>query len=85
MANSVGTEPLTTDHRKYHITHVRAIVNHHREIHAPHIESTPLSQVRVANVDQGLFAWVLGGTRIRYHYRGGGGASYRVPNGIPLH
>ncbi|TFK74567.1 AAA-domain-containing protein [Pluteus cervinus] len=53
IANSVGTEPLTTDDWE--------II----EIHASHVESTLLSQVRVAKVGQEIDVWVLGRTRVR--------------------
>ncbi|KIM45052.1 hypothetical protein M413DRAFT_441700 [Hebeloma cylindrosporum] len=52
-ASSVGTEPLTSDDWE--------II----EIHASHVESTLLSQVRVAKVGQEIDVWVLGRTRVR--------------------
>ncbi|KAJ7594598.1 P-loop containing nucleoside triphosphate hydrolase protein [Mycena floridula] len=52
-AKSVGTEPLTAD--DWDII----------EIHASHVESTLLSQVRVAKVGQEIDVWVLGRTRCR--------------------
>ncbi|PPQ98400.1 hypothetical protein CVT24_004079 [Panaeolus cyanescens] len=52
-AKSVGTEPLTSDDWE--------II----EIHASHVESTLLSQVRVAKVGQEIDVWVLGRTRVR--------------------
>ncbi|KAK0454604.1 P-loop containing nucleoside triphosphate hydrolase protein [Armillaria borealis] len=52
-AKSVGTEPVTADDWE--------II----EIHASHVESTLLSQVRVANVGQEIDVWVLGRTRVR--------------------
>lgn len=52
-AKSVGTEPVTADDWE--------II----EIHASHVESTLLSQVRVANVGQEMDVWVLGRTRVR--------------------
>lgn len=36
-----------------------------QEIHASHVESTLLSQVRVAKVGQEIDVWVLGRTRVR--------------------
>ncbi|KAG8215478.1 P-loop containing nucleoside triphosphate hydrolase protein [Butyriboletus roseoflavus] len=53
FASSVGTEPLTADDWE--------II----EIHASHVESTLLSQVRVAKVGQEIDVWVLGHTRVR--------------------
>ncbi|KAF7315231.1 putative peroxisomal biogenesis AAA ATPase pex1 [Mycena indigotica] len=53
LATSVATEPLTADDWE--------II----EIHASHVESTLLSQVRVAKVDQEIDVWVLGRTRVR--------------------
>ncbi|CAK5281813.1 unnamed protein product [Mycena citricolor] len=53
MATSVATEPLTSDDWE--------II----EIHASHVESTLLSQVRVAKVGQEIDVWVLGRTRVR--------------------
>ncbi|KAF9482195.1 AAA-domain-containing protein [Pholiota conissans] len=52
-AKSVGTEPLTSDDWE--------II----EIHASHVESTLLSQVRVAKIGQEIDVWVLGRTRVR--------------------
>nr|GAT57894.1 likely peroxisomal biogenesis AAA ATPase pex1 [Mycena chlorophos] len=52
-ASSVATEPLTADDWE--------II----EIHATHVESTLLSQVRVAKVGQEIDVWVLGRTRVR--------------------
>ncbi|KAF9453962.1 AAA-domain-containing protein [Macrolepiota fuliginosa MF-IS2] len=52
-ATMVGTEPLTSDDWE--------IV----EIHASHVESTLLSQVRVAKVRQEIDVWVMGRTRVR--------------------
>ncbi|KAK0486176.1 P-loop containing nucleoside triphosphate hydrolase protein [Armillaria novae-zelandiae] len=52
-AKSVGTEPVSADDWE--------II----EIHASHVESTLLSQVRVANVGQEIDVWVLGRTRVR--------------------
>ncbi|KAK7473010.1 Peroxisome biosynthesis protein pex1 [Stygiomarasmius scandens] len=53
VAKSVGTEPLTSDDWE--------II----EIHASHVESTLLSQVRVAKIGQEIDVWVLGRTRVR--------------------
>ncbi|KAF8995495.1 P-loop containing nucleoside triphosphate hydrolase protein [Cyathus striatus] len=53
LATSVATEPLTSDDWE--------II----EIHASHVESTLLSQVRVAKVGQEIDVWVLGRTRVR--------------------
>ncbi|KIK98366.1 hypothetical protein PAXRUDRAFT_692364 [Paxillus rubicundulus Ve08.2h10] len=52
-ASSVGTEPVSSDDWE--------IV----EIHASHVESTLLSQVRVARIGQEIDLWVLGRTRVR--------------------
>ncbi|KAK7057474.1 putative peroxisomal biogenesis AAA ATPase pex1 [Favolaschia claudopus] len=53
LATSVATEPLTADDWE--------II----DIHASHVESTLLSQVRVAHVGQEIDVWVLGRTRVR--------------------
>ncbi|KAG6920030.1 hypothetical protein DXG01_010098 [Tephrocybe rancida] len=53
LAQSVATEPLTSDDWE--------II----EIHASHVESTLLSQVRVAKVGQEIDVWVMGRTRVR--------------------
>ncbi|KAF8637996.1 hypothetical protein AX16_010628 [Volvariella volvacea WC 439] len=53
VATSVATEPLTSDDWE--------II----EIHASHVESTLLSQVRVAKVGQEIDVWVMGRTRVR--------------------
>lgn len=52
-AQSVATEPLSSDDWE--------II----EIHASHVESTLLSQVRVAKIGQEIDVWVLGRTRVR--------------------
>ncbi|KIY63560.1 AAA-domain-containing protein [Cylindrobasidium torrendii FP15055 ss-10] len=52
-ATSIGTEPVSSDDWE--------II----EIHASHVESTLLSQVRVASVGQEIDVWVLGRTRVR--------------------
>ncbi|OBZ72980.1 Peroxisome biosynthesis protein PAS1 [Grifola frondosa] len=53
FAKSVGTEPVTSDDWEI------------LELHASHVESTLLSQVRVATVGQEIDVWVLGRTRVR--------------------
>ncbi|KAJ6495661.1 P-loop containing nucleoside triphosphate hydrolase protein [Mycena vitilis] len=53
LATSVATEPLTPDDWE--------II----DIHASHVESTLLSQVRVAKTGQEIDVWVLGRTRVR--------------------
>ncbi|KAF7362140.1 putative peroxisomal biogenesis AAA ATPase pex1 [Mycena venus] len=53
LATSVATEPLTPDDWE--------II----DIHASHVESTLLSQVRVAKMGQEMDVWVLGRTRVR--------------------
>ncbi|KAJ7647537.1 P-loop containing nucleoside triphosphate hydrolase protein [Roridomyces roridus] len=53
LATSVATEPVTADDWE--------II----DIHASHVESTLLSQVRVAKVGQEINVWVLGRTRVR--------------------
>lgn len=53
LAESVATEPLSSDDWE--------II----EIHASHVESTLLSQVRVAKLGQEIDVWVLGRTRVR--------------------
>ncbi|KAF8070403.1 P-loop containing nucleoside triphosphate hydrolase protein [Lyophyllum atratum] len=53
LAKSVATEPLTSDDWE--------II----EIHASHVESTLLSQVRVAKAGQEIDVWVMGRTRVR--------------------
>ncbi|KAI0349828.1 AAA-domain-containing protein [Trametes cingulata] len=52
-AKSVSTEPVTSDDWEI------------LELHASHVESTLLSQVRVAVVGQEIDVWVLGRTRVR--------------------
>ncbi|OJT04218.1 Peroxisome biosynthesis protein PAS1 [Trametes pubescens] len=52
-AKSVSTEPATSDDWEI------------LELHASHVESTLLSQVRVAVVGQEIDVWVLGRTRVR--------------------
>ncbi|KIY53996.1 AAA-domain-containing protein [Fistulina hepatica ATCC 64428] len=53
FAKTVGIEPLSSD--DWEIT----------ELHADHLESTFLSQVRVARAGQEIDVWVLGRTRVR--------------------
>ncbi|EAU91532.2 peroxisome biogenesis factor 1 [Coprinopsis cinerea okayama7 len=53
IAQMVNTEPVTSDDWE--------II----EIHASHVESTLLSQVRVAKIGQEINVWVLGRTRVR--------------------
>ncbi|KAG6885001.1 hypothetical protein C0993_006652 [Termitomyces sp. T159_Od127] len=53
LAKSVATEPLTSD--DWDII----------EIHASHVESTLLSQVRVVKTGQEIDVWVMGRTRVR--------------------
>ncbi|KAH9485161.1 Peroxisome biosynthesis protein PAS1 [Psilocybe cubensis] len=57
-AKSVATEPLTSDDWE--------II----EIHASHVESTLLSQVRVVKIGQEIDVWVLGRTRVRLRVTG---------------
>ncbi|KAI8995209.1 AAA-domain-containing protein [Trametes punicea] len=52
-AKSVATEPVTSDDWEI------------LELHASHVESTLLSQVRVAVIGQEINVWVLGRTRVR--------------------
>ncbi|KAJ7125012.1 P-loop containing nucleoside triphosphate hydrolase protein [Mycena epipterygia] len=53
LATSVATEPLTADDWE--------II----DLHASHVETTLLSQVRVAKTGQEIDVWVLGRTRVR--------------------
>ncbi|KAI0919744.1 hypothetical protein AcV5_001721 [Taiwanofungus camphoratus] len=53
FAKSVATEPVTADDWEI------------LEIHASHVESNLLSQVRVAAIGQEINVWVLGRTRVR--------------------
>jgi len=74
IAKSVATEPLTTDDWEI-LVHVHGIAYNHlthvlfQELHAEHVESTLLSQVRVAPSNQEVDVWVLGRTRIRLRVR----------------
>jgi len=53
LAQSIAAEPLSSDDWEM------------LEIHASHVESTLLSQVRVARIGQEIDVWVLGRTRVR--------------------
>ncbi|KJA20005.1 hypothetical protein HYPSUDRAFT_204070 [Hypholoma sublateritium FD-334 SS-4] len=74
-AKSVSTEPLTSDDWEIIVglstlgfwRSINAIL---QEIHASHVESTLLSQVRVAKVGQEIDVWVLGRTRVRLRVTG---------------
>ena len=74
IAKSVATEPLTPDDWEI-LVHVLLIafgpITHvvFQELHAEHVESTLLSQVRVAPSNQEVDVWVLGRTRIRLRVR----------------
>lgn len=71
FASSVGTEPLTADDWEiivslpYWLVPLEYLSYLVQEIHASHVESTLLSQVRVAKVGQEIDVWVLGRTRVR--------------------
>lgn len=70
IAKSVGTEPLTSDDWEIIVRvdfnlYLRHLLIAPQEIHASHVESTLLSQVRVAKVGQEINVWVLGRTRVR--------------------
>jgi peroxin-1 len=70
-ASSVGTEPVTSD--DWEIVVSMAVPSYleprlsysAQEIHASHVESTLISQVRVAKIGQEIDFWVLGRTRVR--------------------
>lgn len=68
-AKSVGTEPLTSDDWEIIVCRVflarQLPLTCSQEIHASHVESTLLSQVRVAKIGQEIDVWVLGRTRVR--------------------
>lgn len=74
IAKSVATEPLTPDDWEI-LVHVLSIASRpithvvSQELHAEHVESTLLSQVRVAPSNQEVDVWVLGRTRIRLRVR----------------
>lgn len=66
----MGTEPLTADDWEIIVSLLYWFYRptYHflvQEIHASHVESTLLSQVRVAKVGQEIDVWVLGRTRVR--------------------
>jgi peroxin-1 len=72
LAETVGTEPLSSDDWEIIVRVVKLLdrvgctqTNSLQEIHASHVESTLLSQVRVANIGQEIDVWVLGRTRVR--------------------
>ncbi|KAJ3562418.1 hypothetical protein NP233_g9586 [Leucocoprinus birnbaumii] len=69
QATMVGTEPLTSDDWEIIVgillSGLTYILTGRQEIHATHVESTLLSQVRVAKVGQEIDVWVLGRTRVR--------------------
>jgi peroxin-1 len=73
VAKSVATEPLTPDDWEILVrVHVRTPSPSSlifQELHAEHVESTLLSQVRVAPSGQEVDVWVLGRTRIRLRVR----------------
>ena len=73
-AKSVATEPLTPDDweilvNAFHISSRHVSQKFVKELHADHVESTLLSQVRVAPPNQEVDVWVLGRTRIRLRVR----------------
>jgi len=69
QATAIATEPLTSDDWEIIVSLLpffsKKLVDQSQEIHASHVESTLLSQVRVAKVDQEIDFWVLGRTRVR--------------------
>jgi peroxin-1 len=73
-ATSVATEPLTPDDWEI-LVNLSEITCRCvsqvliQELHAEHVESTLLSQVRVAASSQEVDVWVLGRTRIRLRVR----------------
>lgn len=75
-AQSVATEPLSSDDweiivRFPIIASLFLLFNDSlQEIHASHVESTLLSQVRVAKIGQEIDVWVLGRTRVRLRVGG---------------
>jgi len=74
IAKSVATEPLTPDDWEilvcvFNITPKQLLNSFSQELHAEHVESTLLSQVRVAPLNQEVDVWVLGRTRIRLRVR----------------
>jgi len=69
QATAIATEPLTSDDWEIIVSPLlsfpKKFVDQLQEIHASHVESTLLSQVRVAKIGQEIDFWVLGRTRIR--------------------
>ena len=69
QATAIATEPLTSDDWEIivslSLSFPKKLVDESQEIHASHVESTLLSQVRVAKVGQEIDFWVLGRTRVR--------------------
>ena len=70
QATAIGTEPLTSDDWEIIVSFLPSFLKKlarsvSQEIHASHVESTLLSQVRVAKVGQEIDVWVLGRTRVR--------------------
>ena len=66
----MGTEPLTADDWEIIVSLLYLFPLAYttfvfQELHASHVESTLLSQVRVAKVGQEIDVWVLGRTRVR--------------------
>ena len=64
-ATSVATEPLTADDWEILVwlscsEQFESRAHDSQELHATHVESTMLSQVRVAAVGQEIDVWVLG-------------------------
>jgi len=68
-AKSVTTEPLTSDDWEIIVRACSPLdadtKSKGQEIHASHVESTLLSQVRVVKIGQELDVWVMGRTRVR--------------------
>jgi peroxin-1 len=74
IATSVATEPLTPDDWEILVNAPNTTSGYSlhiliQELHAEHVESTLLSQVRVAPSGQEVDVWVLGRTRIRLRVR----------------
>ena len=69
FAKGVGAEPVTSDDWEIIVSQMlpsgKCYSYHAQELHASHVESTLLSQVRVAAVGQEIDIWVLGRTRVR--------------------
>lgn len=55
-----------------------------QELHAGHVESTLLSQVRVAMVGQEIDVWVLGRTRVRLQVGEFSSAYFSVAHCLPI-